>query len=191
VPSGCWTREGSSPLFASVSTIHVPPTTILNRKLSVPSSGLLAPCNHINGGLPSTLPRRSTNSSIRMEGEYVVEVGSERVHLKPATSSGTTRDSSRLGNFCCVTPPGRALISSIRHQGNKKDGSLLQRTHIMASRPGAYNRCGPTWREFGMGYWVYRLVVDKSVGCFICWFFTPVLAPSHARDDRIPLLFVA
>ena len=107
---------------------------------------VLEQSNQKKGGPPRHLHHGVDELFYALEGEYIVEVGSERVHLKPGDCVLGPREIPHAWAFAGGAP-GRLLISFA--PAGKMEAFFNERDN-RGIKPGAYTNDASYMREYGM-----------------------------------------
>jgi mannose-6-phosphate isomerase-like protein (cupin superfamily) len=140
VPAGV-DREGIKRAIGLSSTTYKVLTQDTGGALFV-----LEQSNQKKGGPPRHLHHDVDELFYSLEGEYIVEVGSERVHLKPGDCVLGPREIPHAWAFAGGSP-GRLLISFA--PAGKMEAFFNEREN-RGIKPGAYTDDASFMREFGM-----------------------------------------
>jgi len=140
VPAGL-DREGSKHAIGLSSTTYKVLTQDTGGALFV-----LEQSNQKKGGPPRHLHHDVDELFYSLEGEYIVEIGSERFHLKPGDCVLGPREISHAWAFAGGSP-GRLLISFA--PAGKMEAFFNEREN-RGIKPGAYTNDASFMRAFGM-----------------------------------------
>jgi mannose-6-phosphate isomerase-like protein (cupin superfamily) len=150
VPAGV-DREGKKHAIGLSSTTYKVLTQDTGGALFV-----LEQSNQKKGGPPRHLHHDVDELFYSLEGEYIVEVGSERFHLKPGDCVLGPREIAHAWAFA-GTSPGRLLISFA--PAGKMEAFFNEREN-RGIKPGAYTTDASFMRAFGMELIGPPLVVE-------------------------------
>ena len=117
---------------------------------------VLEQSNQKKGGPPRHLHHDVDELFYSLEGEYIVEIGSERFHLKPGDCVLGPREIPHAWAFAGGTP-GRLLISFA--PAGKMEAFFNEREN-RGIKPGAYTNDSSFMRAFGMELLGPPLVVE-------------------------------
>lgn len=150
VPAGL-DREGKKHAIGLSSTLYKVLTQDTGGALFV-----LEQSNQKKGGPPRHLHHGVDELFYSLEGEYIVEVGSERFHLKPGDCVLGPREIPHAWAFAGGSP-GRLLISFA--PAGKMEAFFNEREN-RGIKPGAYTTDASYMRAFGMELIGPPLVVE-------------------------------
>jgi mannose-6-phosphate isomerase-like protein (cupin superfamily) len=149
VPAGV-DREGKKHAIGVSSTTY--------KVLTQDTAGalfVLEQSNQIKGGPPRHLHHDVDELFYAIDGEYIVEVGSERIQLKPCDCVLGPREIPHAWAFA-GGPPGRLLISFA--PAGKMEAFFNER-EMRGIKPGTYTNDAAFMRAFGMELIGPQLVV--------------------------------
>jgi len=150
VPAGL-DREGKKHAIGLSSTTYKVLTQDTGGALFV-----LEQANQVKGGPPRHLHHDVDEFFYSLEGEYVVEIGSERFHLKPGDCVLGPREIPHAWAFAGGSP-GRLLISFA--PAGKMEAFFNERDN-RGIKPGAYTNDAAFMHAFGMELLGPPLVVE-------------------------------